>query len=141
VTAPIVVEALRRPGTLVRSGATRMRELHSIIAVLVIAVNGLAFAAGGVYLWRRREPHRAYAHVLALGQVVLVAQGAVGLILLSEDFRAPDRLHYLYGALALGAILSPWLYAPGEPRRRLAWFVGASLLATGLAIRAYLTGS
>lgn len=141
MTAPIVVEALRRPGTLVRSGATRMRELHSIIAVLVIAVNGLAFAGGGIYLWRRRPPHRVYAHVLAFGQVVLVAQAAVGLILLSQGHRAPDRLHYLYGALALGAILSPWLYAPADARRRLGWFVGASLLATGLAVRAYITGS
>jgi heme A synthase len=118
-----------------------MTSLHSIIGVLVIAVNGLAFVAGGLYLWRRREPHRVYAHVLALGQVLLVAQAAIGLILLSEDLRAPDRLHYLYGALALGAVLSPWVYAPAEPRKRLAWFVGASILAAALAVRAYLTGS
>jgi hypothetical protein len=118
-----------------------MTSLHSIIGVLVIAVNGLAFVVGGLYLWRRREPHRVYAHVLALGQVLLVAQAAIGLILLSEDLRAPDRLHYLYGALALGAVLSPWVYAPAEPRKRLAWFVGASILAAALAVRAYLTGS
>lgn len=123
------------------SAPRRMTSLHSILGVLVIAVNGLAFVAGGLYLWRRREPHRPYTHLLALGQVLLVAQAAVGLILLSDDRRAPDRLHYLYGALALGAVLSPWIYAPGEPRKRLAWFVGASLLAAALALRAYLTGS
>lgn len=125
---------------LLRSGPIRMRELHSIIGVLVIAVNGLAVVAGALYIWREREPHRAYAHVLAFGQVVLVAQCLVGLILLSQGNRAPDKLHYLYGALALGAILSPWIYAPTERSRRLAWFVGASLLATGLGIRAYTTG-
>ena len=70
---------------------------------------------GGFTLWRRAEPPRAYAHLVALGQTLLVAQVAVGLLLLSEDQRAPDRFHYLYGALALGAILSPWIYAPREP--------------------------
>ncbi len=118
-----------------------MEGLHAINAILVVAVNGLALAAGAVYLIRRREPRRAYAHVLALGQTLLVAQVALGLLLLSEDRRAPDRLHYLYGALALGAILSPWLYAPREPRKRLVWFVGASGLATALAVRAYVSGT
>jgi hypothetical protein len=45
----------------------------------------------------------------------------------------------VYGSLALGAVLAPWLYAPSEPRRRLAWFSGASLLAGALAVRAYTT--
>jgi len=115
--------------------------LHSVNAVLVVVVNGAAFLLGLVYLWRHREPHRAFAHLLALGQTLLVAQVAFGLLLLSDDQRAPDRLHYLYGALALGAILSPWLYAPREGRRRLTWFVGASALATALAVRAYVSGT
>ncbi len=75
------------------------------------------------------------------GQTTLLAQGAIGLLLLSSDHRSPDKLHYLYGALALGAIVSPWLYAPAEPRKRLAWFSGASALAAALGVRAYLTGS
>ena len=37
-----------------------------------------------------------------------------------------DDLHYLYGALSLIAVLSPWLYAPPVPARRLAWFTGAT---------------
>ena len=31
------------------------------------------------------------------------------------------------------AVLAPWLYAPAEPRRRLLWFAGATLLAGALA--------
>jgi hypothetical protein len=115
--------------------------LHSINGLLVIAINGFAFVVGLVYLWRRREPPRLYAHLVALGQTLLVAQVALGLLLLSDDMRAPDRLHYLYGALALGAILSPWIYAPRERRRRLIWFASASGLATALAVRAYVSGT
>ncbi len=118
-----------------------MEGLHSTVGLLAIAVNGLAAAFGGVYLWRRRDPHRAGAHLLALGQTLLVAQAAIGLLLLAGDHRAQDRLHYLYGGLALAAVLSPWFYAPSEPRARLAWFSGASLLAAALSIRGYTTGS
>ncbi len=77
--------------------------------------------------------------MLALVQTLLIAQVAIGLLLVSDDRRAPDELHYAYGTLALLAALSPWLYAPAEPRRRLAWFVGATVLAGALATRAYLT--
>jgi hypothetical protein len=45
----------------------------------------------------------------------------------------------MYGTLALLAVLAPWFYAPPEPRRRLAWFAGATLLAGALGVRAYLT--
>jgi hypothetical protein len=36
-------------------------------------------------------------------------------------------------------VLAPWMYAPDEPRRRLLWFSGATLLAGALAVRAYMT--
>jgi hypothetical protein len=113
--------------------------LHELNAVLVIAVNLLAFGWGGIYLWRKSYPGRLYAHALALGQSLLIAQVALGLLLLSDGRRAPDKLHYAYGTFALLAALSPWLYAPPVPARRLAWFVGATLLATALSIRAFTT--
>jgi hypothetical protein len=113
--------------------------LHELNAFLVIATNLLACGWGASYLVRKRYPGRIYAHILAAGQALLIAQVALGLLLLSEGRRSPDELHYLYGALALGAALAPWLYAPPIPARRLAWFVGATLLATALAVRAYTT--
>jgi hypothetical protein len=36
-------------------------------------------------------------------------------------------------------VLAPWFYAPKEPRRRLAWFSIATLVAAALAVRAYTT--
>jgi hypothetical protein len=116
-------------------------EAHDIFAVLTIAVAVLAAAAGAFVLWRRRRAGRLLAHLLVLAQTVVIAQVGIGLLLLSDDRRAPERLHYLYGALALAAMLAPWLYAPRDPRRRLAWFVGASLVAAALAARAYMSGA
>lgn len=116
-----------------------MLALHRTVAVLVLGATVLAAAWGATYLRRRRPPGRAFTHLLALAQTLLIAQVGLGLLLLSGGHRAADRLHYLYGTLALGAVLSPWLYAPHEPRRRLAWFAGATLLAALLAGRAYMT--
>jgi uncharacterized membrane protein YfcA len=113
---------------------------HAVLAVAVLAVAVLGSATGALAYRRRREPGRLVTQLLALAQTLLVAQVGVGLLLLSDDRRAADDLHYAYGTLALVAVLSPWLYAPRDPRRRLLWFAGATLLAAALAVRAYLTG-
>jgi hypothetical protein len=116
-----------------------MVDLHQAIGVLVLAVCAGGGALGAVAYARWREPGALARHALALVQTVLVAQVALGLLLLSDDRRAGDDLHYAYGTLALLAVLAPWMYAPAEPRRRLAWFTGATLLAGALAVRAYTT--
>jgi hypothetical protein len=115
-------------------------DVHAVLAVAVIAVAAFAAVTGGVAYRRRRDPGLLVANLLTLAQTLLIAQVAVGLLLLSDERRAPDDLHYAYGTLALAAVLAPWLYAPREPRRRLLWFSGATLLAAALATRAYLTG-
>jgi hypothetical protein len=112
---------------------------HHINAFLVIATCALSAVAALVAYRRRSGAGRIVAQLLALAQTLLVAQVALGLLLLGDHRRAGDRLHYLYGSLALLATLSPWLYAPAEPRRRLLWFGGATLVAVALAVRAYTT--
>jgi hypothetical protein len=118
-----------------------MVTVHHTVAFLVIAATFAAAIAAGVAYYRRREPRGIVTHLIALAQTLLVAQVGLGLLLLSDHKRAPVRLHYLYGTLALLAALSPWIYAPADRRRRLAWFAGATLLAGALAVRAYMTGT
>jgi hypothetical protein len=110
---------------------------HHWNAFLVVAV--CAAAAVAAFAARRRGAGTSVAQLLALAQTVLVAQVALGLLLLSDDRRASDRLHYAYGSFALLAVLSPWLYAPEEPRARLLWFAVATLVAAALAVRAWMT--
>jgi hypothetical protein len=120
---------------------TSVVALHQANGALLIVVNALAGVWGAYYLRRRRSPAAAYRHVLALAQTLVIAQVALGLLLLSDGREAGDHLHYLYGALALGAVLSPWLYAPALAERRLGWFVGATLVAAALGVRAYVTAA
>ena len=118
-----------------------MLAAHATLAVAVVAV-ALAAAAWSAVTYRRgREAPPLLAHLIALAQTLLVGQVGLGLLLLSDERRAGDDLHYVYGTLALAAVLSPWLYAPRAPRRRLLWFAGATLLAGALAVRAWTTGS
>src|SRR5579884_3135392 len=117
-----------------------MVGVHHAVAFAVLAATFGAAAAGAWTYYRRREPRGLVTHLLALAQTLLVAQVGMGLLLLSDHRRAPERLHYLYGTLSLLAALSPWLYAPADRRRRLGWFAGATLVAGALAVRAYMTG-
>jgi hypothetical protein len=114
-----------------------MLTVHHVNAFLLVAVCALA---SGAALWARRtRAGQAVTQLLALAQTLLVAQVGLGLLLLSRHHRAHDRLHYAYGTFALLAVLSPWLYAPEDPRARLLWFAIATLLAAALAVRAWVT--
>ena len=114
-----------------------MLTAHHVNAFLLIAV--CLVASGLAFLGIRRGAGATVTQALALAQTLLVAQVALGLLLLSDHRRAPDRLHYAYGTFALLAVLSPWLYAPAEPRSRLLWFAIATLVAAALGVRAYMT--
>ena len=116
-----------------------MVTVHVVLAVAVLVVC-VGAAVYGFVAYRRGSAGLTVAHALALAQTALIAQAAVGLLLLSDGRRAPDRLHYAYGAFALGVALSPWFYAPAEGPRRLLWFAGTTLLAGALAVRAFTTG-
>jgi hypothetical protein len=112
-------------------------ELLGIVAIVVcVAAGVLGFGA-----YRRGAGGGVVAHSLALAQTLLIGQAALGLLLLSDDRRAPDRLHYAYGAFALGVALSPWFYAPETGPKRMLWFAGTTILAGALAVRAFMTGA
>jgi hypothetical protein len=114
-----------------------MLTAHHVNAFLVI---GVCLVASASAFWaRRRRAGMTVAQLLALAQTLIVAQVAMGLLLLSRHHRAKDHLHYAYGTFSLLAVLSPWLYAPTEPRARLLWFAVAMLVAAALGVRAYMT--
>jgi hypothetical protein len=118
-----------------------MLSLHVALGVAVIVVC-IASAVLGFVAYRRKGTGGAFvSHALVLAQTLLIAQAAVGLLLLSDGRRAPEKLHYTYGALALGLALTPWFYAPGVGPKRLLWFAATTLVAGALAVRAYMSGS
>jgi hypothetical protein len=118
-----------------------MDGVHEVVGGAVIAICAAAALIGGIGYWRRRGVGALTTHALALAQTALVAQVGIGLLLLADDRRAADQLHYAYGSMALAAVLAPWFYAPAAGSRRLLWFAGTTALAGALAVRAFMTGS
>jgi hypothetical protein len=116
-----------------------MVSAHAILGGVLVAVC-FASAVLGLVAYRRQTAGAVVSHALVLAQTLLIAQAALGLLLLSDGRRAPDRLHYAYGAFALGVVLAPWFYAPGSGSRRLLWFAGMTALAGALSVRAFMTG-
>jgi len=118
-----------------------MLTVHIVLGVAVIAVC-VGSAVLGFVAYRRKGTGGAFvSHALVLAQTLLIAQAAIGLLLLSDGRRAPEKLHYTYGALALGLALTPWFYAPGTGPRRLLWFAVTTLVAGALGVRAFMSGS
>ena len=112
------------------------------LSVFTIAFSLFAFGLFGLVAYRRGALLSGAAiHLLALPQTLLIAQAALGLLLLSGNYRATDELHYVYGGVALGVVLSPWFYAPADPRRRLLWFAVSALVAAALGVRGTMTGA
>lgn len=118
-----------------------MVSLHEALGIALVAVCFASAVLGFVAYRRAGAAGRFVAHALVLAQTLLIAQAAVGLLLLSDGRRAPDKLHYSYGAFALGVVLLPWFYAPGLGPKRLLWFAGTTLVAGALGVRALMTGS
>jgi hypothetical protein len=116
-----------------------MLAVHHTLAFFVIGVTLVSAVWGGLTYFRAGAPSGLLAHLLTLSQTILVAQVGLGLLLLSDNRRASAQLHYAYGTFALLAVLTPWFYAPSEPRKRLAWFAGSTFVAAALAVRAYTT--
>ena len=116
-----------------------MLTAHHVNAFLVIAVcvaRRRRRVLGAAARPRRRRASRSCSRSR---RRCVVAQVALGLLLLSDHRERADHLHYAYGTFALLAVLSPWLYAPSEPRARLLWFAVATLVAAALGVRAYMT--
>ena len=118
-----------------------MVSLHEALGVAVIAVCVASSILGFLAYKRKGWAGGLVSHALVLAQTVLIAQAALGLLLLSDGKRAPDKLHYSYGAFALGLVLLPWFYAPGTGPKRLLWFAATTLVAGALGVRAFMTGS
>jgi hypothetical protein len=79
---------------------------------------------------------------LAIGQTLIGAQGAAGLVLFIWGNRPQDTVHVLYGIAAFVSLPFIWSYVrERHPRQGLFFYSLAALFIFGLAIRGIATGS
>jgi heme A synthase len=77
-----------------------MVALHLVVGVALIALNGAAFAVGGV-AWLRKRASVPFWYLLRAAQAAVFAQAILGGLLVFTGHEPSDDLHYLYGILPL----------------------------------------
>ncbi|MGI8903325.1 MAG: hypothetical protein ACR2IP_06655 [Solirubrobacteraceae bacterium] len=80
-----------------------MKEVHLVVGVLAITLNGVA-GVYGAWRWWRVAPSAWFWRVLRAGQVMIVVQVLLGGALVLAGHK-PSGLHVLYGLLPLAVSL------------------------------------
>lgn len=84
----------------------------------------------------------SYNGALLIGEVLILAQVAFGVILYAKGFRPESSIHLLYGATAVVALPFIWSYMRDrDARQALLFFSVGALFVAGLAVRGMATGS
>ena len=110
-------------------------QVHLWLGILVIGIN-LAAGVWGLFVWRQRLPaNRSYAQVLAASQTVIIGQAVLGLLLLSQNLRAAEQLHYVYGLPPAAMVIFAYSARRDNHLRNILIFSIAALLAAALATR------
>jgi hypothetical protein len=111
-------------------------QIHLWLGLLVIAIN-LVAGIWGLFVWRRRLPaNKLYAQALAASQTVIIGQAIVGLLLLSQNLRAEQQLHYVYGLLPAAMVIFAYSARRNDHLRNILIFSIAALLAAALSTSA-----
>ena len=115
--------------------------IHGRLAQTVILY---AFAMGAwsaVNFFRGKGIDSSYWGALVIGEIMLLTQGVLGVIMLILGLRPPDLLHLLYGVLVAFSWPGVYIYTQARQGRAEAGvYAMVSFFMFGLAIRAIMTG-
>jgi len=75
-------------------------EVHLVVGCALIALNGAAFAVGGI-AWRRQRPSIPFWYLLRAAQASVFLQALLGGLLVFTGHKPAESLHYLYGLLPI----------------------------------------
>lgn len=114
-----------------------MNNIHATLANTTILFMGIMGLWALVLYIRNRPLDGNFFGIVAVGELLLVFQAVLGLLLVLQGFR-PSRpfLHFLYGTFALLVIPAVYYYTRGDEQRRaaLVWFF-VGLFMVGLSLR------
>ncbi|MBI4493883.1 MAG: hypothetical protein HY690_13915 [Chloroflexi bacterium] len=116
--------------------------LHATLAnsiILYLLLVGL-WGLGGYFRGFRLT--RNYTGALVIGEIVLVAQGVVGLALVLLGVMPGEGMHFLYGVASVLGLPLAHSYAQGRDDRQILLIYSlATLFVFGLAVRALTTAT
>ncbi len=116
-------------------------QIHGALANTVVYYF-VILALWGLFRFFRKEGISSnYWGALAIGEILIITQGALGAFLWIGGAHPEQSLHFLYGIIGALVIPGLYLYTRGDERRQVMLVYGVSLLiAVALIIRAIMTG-
>ena len=118
-----------------------MPFLHQQLAQTVIFYLFAMGAWSALNFFRGKGVDPSYRGALVIGEIVMLAQGVLGVIMLILGLRPADLLHLLYGVLVAFSWPGVYIYTQARQGRAEAGIYAiVSFFMFGLAIRAIMTG-
>ncbi len=119
-----------------------MEFIHGRIALSAVL---FAFAMGAWATWdfvRGHDVSPSYRGALLIGEILMLVQAAVGILLVITGRLPADLLHFLYGVLVALSWPGVYIYTNARMGRSEAGLYAlVSFFIFGLAIRAIMTGT
>ena len=117
-----------------------MALLHDRLAGTVTLFTLLAGLWGVVAALRRRPVESGYWGIIAVGEILILAQGVLGVLLYLAGERPERGIHILYGAVTALALPAWYAITRGRDDNRAQWsYVLIFFLLTALSLRAAVT--
>lgn len=125
-----------------RNRLDALLTIHDRLSITVVLFMGAVGVWGLLTFARGGSLDGAISGSLAIGQVLIGAQGLAGLVIFFWGNRPHDTVHVLYGVAAFVTLPFIWSYVrERHPRQGLFFYSLAALFIFGLAIRGIATGS
>jgi hypothetical protein len=116
--------------------------LHARLAGTVALFTVLAGLWGLVAALRRRPVEAGYWGILGVGEILFLAQGALGVLLYVAGERPGRGIHILYGALTALTLPAFYVITRGRDDTRAQWaYTFLFFLLTALSLRAVATAA
>ncbi len=91
---------------------------------------------------RGRHVDGSIIGAVVIGEIMMLTQASMGIILLISGLSPARPIHFLYGSLAVLALPALWVYTRGATDRRASLIWGlAGLFMMGLTLRAIGTAA
>lgn len=118
-----------------------MSTIHGMLANTVLLFMVLAGAWGVLRYARRRGVDGGYWGVLVIGELLILVQGILGMVLLAGGEQPGRGIHVLYGAVAALTLPAAYGFTRARDDRRASLVYGLLCLFVGaIAWRAATTG-
>jgi hypothetical protein len=115
--------------------------IHSRLALTIILFALILGVWAAWNYFRRTGLTSSYWGALIIGEMLMLAQGLLGVLLVVSGEQPADWVHFLYGVLTALGLPAVYIYTGGRATRiEAGLYALVSFFIFGLALRAIMTG-